>query len=210
MRKWITIAVLAALLSALVLTANGTQSRLHAQDVQVKPGETVYVKLELTQSTVGDSVGVAYTYDKSVLKPLESSCTWARKGMLQDFDAKKGAGVWADVVAADMKGLVCTLAFEVISKEAHFDTSVSCTLIVKNGAKTVGTYTAEAEVSTYCDHRYGAWRDNGLLGHIRTCGTCNRSDSQTHKWDNGTTAPIPNRPGMDVTTFTCKDCGATK
>ena len=210
MRKWLAIVLLVTLLSAMLLTGQAAQNSLKVDDVKIKPGETVYVKLELTQSTVGDAMGVMYSYDPSVLKPLKSSSTWARKGMLQDFDTKKGTGIWADSTASDRKGLVCTLAFAVVSKEEHFDTEVVCTLIVKNGTEEVGNYTAKADVSTICEHAYGKWQNASDLGHSRTCEICGRKQSQSHHWDDGITAEIPNRPGMEMTTYTCQDCGATK
>ena len=200
MRKWITIVLLLALISALALTGHAAQSQLSVENVTVKPGETVYLKLKLTESVTGDAVGVQYTYDSAVLKPLESSSTWARNGVLQDFDAKKGAGVWADTTASDMKGLVCTLAFKVVSKEAHFDTEITCTLIVKNKSKDVGTYTTNATVSTYCDHEYSKWEEMGTLGHTRACKHCDRKQTQSHHWDDGVTTPITGKPGMAVTT----------
>lgn len=207
MRKWITLLLLTAMLSMFVLTGNAAEKDLRVATVEVKPGQTAYLKLELTQSTVGDAVGVAFEYDDTLLKPLESSCTWAKEGLLQDFDTDNGKGVWAVAVASDQKGLVCTLAFEVIA-EGHFETKVSCTVIVKNGSSKVGTFTTDATVLSYCDHAYGAWEDIGFLGHTHTCEYCGRHQTQSHKWDNGKTAQMEDKPDMAVTTFTCQDCGA--
>lgn len=209
MKKWITLVLLAALLTAQSLTGNAAQDRLSIKNIEVQPGETVYLKLELTQTTVGNAVGVEYVYDETLLKPLKSSSTWANTGVLQDFDIENGRGAWADTVPSDLKGLVCTLAFEVIA-EGHFETKVACQLIVKNGSADVGTFMAQATVATYCDHEYGAWEDIGALGHTHTCKHCLRKQTQSHQWDNGKTVQLEGKPGMAMTTFTCQSCGATK
>ncbi len=210
MKKWTIMLFLVALLCSLVLTGHAAQSMLQVEDVTVKPGETVYLKVKLTGSLEGDAVGVSYTYDSEVLKPLESSSSWANQGVLQDFDAKKGAGVWAVEEAVELKGLVCTLAFQVVSEEAHFDTKVTCELKVKKDSQDVGEFTKTVTVSTYCDHKYGAWQNGSALGHTKTCENCGRSLTQSHHWDNGVTEEIDGRPGMAVTVYTCADCGATR
>lgn len=209
MKKWITLLLLAALVGTLTLTAHAADGNLRVASVEVKPGETAYLKLELTQSTVGDAVGVAFEYDDSLLKPLESSCTWAREGLLQDFDTENGKGVWAVAVASDQKGLVCTLAFEVIAM-GHFETKVDCTVIVKNGSAEVGTFTTSATIMSYCEHAYGNWEDIGIWGHTHVCKYCDRHQTQSHNWDNGKMEQMENKPDMAVTTFTCRDCGATQ
>ena len=208
MRKWIAAVMLAAMVILLAVPAQGAEDGLEVPDVTVQPGETVYLTFKLTKPVTGNSVAVTYTCDREVLKPIESSSTWERKGMLQDFDTYKMTGVWAAQEAVELEGDICTVAFRVVTEEAHFDTKVTCTVKVKNGAAEVADFTEEVLVSTACDHSYGAWTEDGSVSHQRTCSICSRKQQQAHKWDEGTVGKDQNN--ADVLLFSCTECGAKK
>lgn len=210
MRKLIVAVALVSLICALAISAWGAGEGLEISDVMVSPGETVYVTIKLVQPVMGTSVAISYTSDDNVLKPVESSSTWARKGALQDFDGYKKAGVWASLQAVELKGEICTLAFRIVSEEKHFDTKIVCTLKVKNGTADTADYTQEVWVSTDCRHDFGSWTNNGNDTHKSICRNCGRVQTQTHKWDDGTTVKDTSRENMEITTFRCEECGAKK
>lgn len=148
MKKWITLLMLVALMGAMLSTAQATENLLQVKDVELTPGETVYVRLELTQPVVADSMGVTYSYDPAVLRPLKSSSTWTKQGTTQAFDTANKAGVWMNQSAVELEGRVCSLAFQVLTEEENFNTQVTVTLVIKNGGIEVGTYTANVRVYT--------------------------------------------------------------
>ena len=148
MKKWITLLMLVALIGAMLSTAQATENLLQVKDIELAPGETVYVRLELTQPVMVDSMGVTYSYDPAVLRPLKSSSTWTKQATTQAFDTANKAGVWMNSSAVELEGRVCSLAFQVVTEEEDFDTQVTVTLAIKNGGIEVGTYTANVRVFT--------------------------------------------------------------
>ena len=210
MRKLMAAVMLAAIICTLAVSAWGAEEGLDIRDVTVAPGETVYVTIKLAAPVKGNSVAVTYNCNDNILKPIESSSTWAQKGALQDFDSYKKTGVWATTQTVELKGEICTLAFRVVTEEKHFDTKVICALKVKNGPSDIVSYTEEVWVSTACEHSFGAWTNDGSALHLRSCKICGRTQHKNHQWDEGTTAKDPNRENMEITTFRCEDCGAKK
>lgn len=210
MRKCVAIFLLMVLTCTLHTVALGAENELLIEDVTVQEGETVYVTWKLSQPVTADAVAVIFSYDKEVLKPLESSSTWAKEGLIQTFDMVKGTGVWTATQPVRFSSEVCSVAFRVITKEAHFDTKVTCTLRLKNGGKDVGDFTATTWVSTKCEHSFGQWSSNGSFHHGRTCTLCERKQSAPHQWDAGTTVNDPDNVNKRITTFTCEDCGEQK
>jgi hypothetical protein len=93
-------------------------------------------------------MGVAYSYDPAVLRPLKSSSTWTKQGTTQAFDTANKVGVWMNQSAVELEGRVCSLAFQVLTEEEDFNTQVTVTLVIKNGGIEVGTYTANVRVYT--------------------------------------------------------------
>lgn len=204
--KWILVPVLVL---ALAGTASAEGNVLKIRDVTAQKEETVYVTVELTESVVGDSVGISYTYDEKSLTLVAESCSWVRKGVLQDFDAKNHIGVWTVSQSEDLKGGVCVLAFAV-NKRANFTkTEVTCTATVKDSGQTVGVYTAAGKVIMDCTHTYGQWTDGGDMGHTRTCSLCQGAQTQSHQWNEGIVTNDPSS-GANVITYTCQICGGTK
>jgi len=208
MRKWIVAVMLAATVFMLAAPVWGAETGLEIPDVTLKPGETVYLTFKLKKPVTGTSIAVTYTCDREILKPIESSSTWEQKGMLQDFDTYKMTGVWAAQQAVELKGDICTVAFRVVTEQAHFDTKVTCTVKVKNGAEEVAGFTEEVLVSTACDHSYGDWTEAGSVSHQLTCSICSRKQQQAHKWDNGTEGKDQNN--AQIILFCCAECGAKK
>lgn len=210
MRKMIAAVMLAAVICALAVSVWGAEEGLEIGDVTVAPGETVYVTFKLAAPVMGNSVAVTYNCNDNILKPIASSSTWARKGVLQDFDSYKKTGVWATAQTIELKGEICTIAFRVVTEEKHFDTKVICTLKVKNGPSDIVSYTEEVWVSTACEHNFGTWKNDGNTMHERTCKICGRTQHKSHEWDDGTTTKDPNRENVEITTFLCEECGAKK
>lgn len=202
MRKLAAVAA-ALLMSVLTLTVSASQTNLRMTDVQANPGETVRITVSLNEETVGNAVGIAYTYDETRLEALPEQCGWVKKGVLQDFGSRNQDGVWAVSDPVDLKGDVCILVFRALEEDSFVQTEVSCTLTVKNGDREVGTWQAEATVSKQCSHSFGYWSDAGELGHSRSCGICQERQTQGHAWDEGTVSG-------SVKTITCTLCAATK
>ncbi len=200
-------AVLLAMCLALAVPVYGAQE-LKVQDVQVKAGETVYVAVELTQSTVANSLGILYSYDESLLEPIPQVCRWEKQGLLQDFN-NENAGVWAVADSMELKGTVCVLAFRVIADGYFADSTITCKLTVKTLDADVGTYEATGKVSYRCQHQYsGIWEDAGSLGHSQTCKDCGARKLQSHSWVKGTTTPDEKNPELEKIQYTCSVCSA--
>lgn len=210
MRKCVAVIVLMVLVCSLHTVALGAENELLIENVTVQKGETVYVTWKLSQSVAADAVAVIFSYDKAVLKPLESSSTWAEKGLIQAFDMVKGTGVWTAAQPVLFSGEVCSVAFQVITKEAHFDTEVTCTLRLKNGGNDIGEFTTTAWVSSACEHSFGQWSSNGSFNHGRVCALCERKQSAPHNWKAGKTVDDPDNVNKKITTFTCEDCQEEK
>ncbi len=202
MKKLAAVAA-ALLMSVLTLTVSASQSNLRMTDVQANPGDTVQITVSLTEQTRGNAVGITYTYDETRLEALPEQCSWAKKGVLQDFGSRNQDGVWAVSDPVDLKGDVCVLVFRVLDESSFTQTDVSCTLTVKNGDREVGTWQATATVAKQCSHSFDSWQDAGELGHSRSCGICQERQTQAHAWDEGTVSGT-------VKTVTCTVCAATR
>ena len=209
MRKLIIALMMLALCVNLASGALAAEAKLDIPDVAVQPGHTVYVALVLTDSVVGDSMGVTYSYDKEILQALPNSSTWGSAGMLANF-SREDSGVWAVDGAKDLKGTVCVLAFQVKSGVTLTETTVSGTVTVKNDAESVGTFSATGRLYAICDHSYGQWQSEGNQLHAHVCTKCGEKRSQSHSWDEGVITDHPTDEKKDLQTFTCTVCGATK
>lgn len=208
MRRLIVLALLLAMVITLALPGYALEEPLILTDASAQAGDTVYLTVKLTEGVVGDTMGITYSYDTSVLKALPDSCTWGPNGILKDFD-ENDAGVWAGNAAVKLQDDICVLAFQVLPEVAFTSTKVSCELIVKNGAELVGEYTAEAVISMSCSHTYGVWADKGTLGHSRSCEICGGSQTQSHSWDSGVVSENPDNSNSNLKTYTCTVCGGT-
>ena len=208
MKKIRILAMLLALLLSLSTAVMAEENALTLSDASVREDETIYLTLRLNTSVIGDTLGISYTFDSAVLEPVLSSCTWSQKGVISNFN-KEHAGVWAADQAKDLAGDICVLAFRVKSGVKLTETTVSCKLIIKNGAVSQGTYTAQATVTYACDHTYGDWEPGNEAGHVRACIHCGDSVFQPHSWDSGEMKENPDDPAQDWLVFTCEVCGAS-
>lgn len=208
MKKIIMSLVACLLLGALALTGLAAENALVLSSVDAAPGEMIYMTLSLTEPVVGDSMAVTYTYDTNILEPVPGSCSWEQKGMLQDFGKTNDAGVWAGKETVKLQGDICVLAFRVLDKAKLVQSTVTCTLIVKNSSQEAGRYIAEGTVYQHCEHEYGSWTDIGSLGHSRVCSKCHRQQTQSHNYDSG--QDKTDASGATVKQFTCIDCRAYK
>lgn len=209
MKKVLKLILVLLVVYSMALTCFAANDTLTVTDAKAEPGDVVYLTLMLNKKTVGNSLGVATVYDSSILEPVPASSSWESSGTLQDFN-KQGAGVWAIKTAKDLQGTVCVLAFQLKEDITFTETTVECTLIVKNDGEDVGTYTAEAVISYDCDHSYGNWKDIGNLGHSRTCGNCGAAQTESHSWDEGVISAKPGDSKTNLMTYTCQTCGGTK
>ena len=73
-----------AFVCSLTVTALASGDNLHLRSSDLKEGALVYITVELKQSTVGNGIGVSYTYDEDYLKPVPASCSWVRSGLMQN------------------------------------------------------------------------------------------------------------------------------
>lgn len=209
MRKIVVILMTLVLMLNLSIVAMGAENELQIPDVSVGADQTIYVAVVLNTSAVGDTIGVTYSYDKSVLEAIPEAATWGQKGVLQDFN-QQDSGVWAASKAQDLKGTICVLAFRVKNGATLTRTTVSCTVTIKNDATKVGTYTAEGAVYAVCDHKYSSWESQGNLLHSKKCTVCGETQSQSHDWDDGSISDHPTNPALSLLTHTCKTCGETR
>ena len=209
MRKIIIFLLTLALLLSLPCTAMAAESGLSLSNGGGQPGQTVYLTVKLNESLVGDSIGLSYSFDSSVLEAVPGFCSWSVKGVLQDFDSNH-QGVWATDTAKDLKGNLCVLAFTIRSGIRFNSTTVSCTVAIQSGTDEVGKYTAEAKISLACNHEYGNYTDQGAVGHGRECGLCGGKQTQPHEWDGGVLKENPDSRDTDWKVITCTVCGGTQ
>lgn len=197
------------LIFSLVLPCFAAKDTMSVTNATAEPGDIVYLTVTLNEKVVGNTAGIDCKYDPNVLKPVPASSSWSAASTLEDFN-KKGGGVWASKTAQDLKGTLCVVAFQVLQDVTFTDTTVSCTVMVKNDEKEVGTYTADALITYDCDHVFGDWKDQGTIGHTRTCSGCEAQETQSHEWDEGKTSANPDGSNTSLLTHTCTVCGATK
>lgn len=203
------ICMFAALVAALAFSVFAQQDNLKVSNATAKKGELIYLTLELTQPTEGNTVSVKYSYDDKLLKPVVESCKWVQEGFMMNFDKANPAGVWSVQNATQLKGGLCVLAFELRDGAEFTKTEVACEVKVNNGGQNVGVYHATAKVILECVHSYGQWEDAGNLGHTQTCTLCQGQHTQSHTWDQGKQSQT-NAPGKVETLYTCTVCGGTK
>ncbi len=210
MKRFCILLMSIALILTLSVTAFAAEENLKIHTATAKKGETVYVTVELTESVVGNAIAVMYSCNSKHLKPVPTSCSWAKTGMLQDFDRRDTIGVWAAAESTDLKGGVCVLAFEVKTFARFAETEISCTVSVKNNSETVGEFTATGKVVLDCDHTYGDWQDGGDIGHYRKCDKCDGRQVQSHEWNDGDLLPESDNPYEQAIIYTCQVCKGTK
>lgn len=133
------------------ITVQAANPKITVSNATAERSQMVYLTVKLSDCAKADTLGISFEYDSSVLKKIASNCSWTNKGAIQDFDIAKDNGVWTSSKVKDLNGEICTLAFRVQSEAPAGDTDVTCTLIVKKGAKEIGTYTAEGTVSVKGD-----------------------------------------------------------
>ena len=206
-RIWMTILAVMLVVS-MVTTANAAGEKLSIGDVHGMPGDTVYLRVVLNESVKCDALAIKYTFDSEVLEALIESHTWNTKGLLKAFDYDH-TGVWANDKVLDAKGTVCVLAFRIRDIDKFENTTVSCTLIAKNGSADAGTFTAEAVISSACAHEFGEWSSVERHDHTRSCRLCGQQQTQSHTWDNGVLVDNPDNQVTAFMKYTCTVCGGT-
>lgn len=209
MRKLTIFAAICVLLSAMILVASADTGSLTMTDVQASPGDVIQITVSLNEDVKGNAMGITYSYDTNQLKVLPDQCGWSTKGILKDFSSNQN-GVWAVNDATDLKGDICVLVFQVLENATFTETEVSCTLIVKNGTKEVGTYQGNAAISRQCSHTFGQWSDSGEMGHSHSCTLCKKTETQSHAWVEGPVEQDPKDSSMGIKTSTCSVCAGTR
>ncbi len=208
--KKLTLILIALVLSmALAVSVYAQQTVVKLEGTTSQPGHTLFLKVMVTESLAGDTMGITYSFDENLLEAVPESCSWEKAGVLQDFSLSDEAGVWTANQETDLYGTVCILAFRVREDAKPVETTVKCTLIVKRGAENVGSFTAEATVKIVCGHTYGRWESNGEMFHKRVCSLCADVQNQAHTWDEGTVSQS-DKENTDIKTYRCTVCGATK
>lgn len=198
------------LLGNLAVTAWATGGPLSVSNAEVQPGQTVYVTVSLTEDVRGNTLGLTYDYDTSVMKVIPSQCVWKKKAALQDFSTDSCQGVWASGNEVNLRGAVCVLAFEVLPGMSFTDSEIACELLVKKDAQLVGQYRATGLVSVCCSHHYGNWETATDVLHCRVCTDCGAVESQSHSWGEPVTAPDPENSAVTLQTVRCGVCGGEK
>lgn len=59
-------------------------------------------------------------------------------------------------------------------------------------------------------HSYGSWEYNNESNHYRTCSSCQESEYETHKWDDGTVTQAATCNTGGVVKYSCAVCNAEK
>jgi len=110
------------------------------------PGSTVYLTVSISGFTDADSFSISVGGDLSL---DAGNSSWLRNDtQLQSFEGNRG--VWATGEAKDLNGDIAKLAFTVpqlAEGQTNLRYQVSCTVLVKNDAETLGSVTATGTVS---------------------------------------------------------------
>ena len=204
--------LLAALLitAAISLSAFAVGGELSIPAVSAGEGDTVCLNMFLDETVTGDSMYVAFEYDTELLELIPTACGWGAKGVLKDFGSYGDSGVWAASSPQKIQNPVCTLAFRIREGKGFSKTQVKCTLTVKNGTNTLGTFDATGEITAQCDHSYGQWKDVGPTGHTRICTLCGGSQLQSHEWGEAKREPDPEDEKYELVKRSCALCGAER
>ena len=208
MKKMIKILAVLVIIAAVSMSVCAVGGELSIPAVSAGEGETVYLNLSLSEAVTGDSMRLEFEYDTALLELIPSACSWGPKGVLKDFGSYGDSGVWAAASPQKIQDLVCTLAFRIREGKGFSEAQVKCTLTVKNGSDTAGTYDATGEISALCDHSYGPWKDFGPAGHQRICALCGGSQLQSHEWGEPIREPDPEDENYELVKRSCALCGA--
>ena len=185
MKKIIMLLLTLTMIVSVPTTAHAADGNISITSAEAKHGQTVYLTVSLADCKKANTLGISMEYDSTVLKKIVGECTWAKTGILQDFDVAKDSGVWASSRALDLNGEVCTLAFRVKANAPVGDTKVGVTLTVKNDSKTIGTYTTTATVTVTCEHLYSEWTSINDDIHMKVCENCGLEKTSSHDWQDG-------------------------
>lgn len=191
-------------------TVQAANTKLSVSDASSERTKIVYLTVSLSNCKKANTLGISMKYDSTVLKKVASDCKWEQKGVLQDFDVAKDNGVWASKKAQDVNGTICTLAFRVKADAPIGKTKVTCEVVVKNGSKVIGTYTAKGTVSVTCKHSYGEWTANDIDTHKKICKYCEFEKTASHKWDAGVVTKQPTEQEEGIRVYKCETCGQSK
>lgn len=210
MKKILSFFLAVMMIAELTISAEAAEAGIRMDDVTLQEAEMVYVPVSLQPEVTGTAVGLSYTYDDTVLRIVPEECSWTETGALSDFSETSPQAVWASDGAQKLTGDLCVLAFRVLNQDTFQKTEVSCSVTVKNGAKTVGTYQDTAKITKVCNHQYGEWESAGESGHIHKCSLCKGQEFQSHDWDKGTQSADPEKPNTTITTYKCMVCTAER
>lgn len=212
MKKIITFLLAFVLILSGAINVSAANPKIDIEDATGQRSELVYMAVDLSDCEQGTTLGIEMQYDKAVLKKVASKCFWSKEGVIADFDATNDYGVWTVEDATDLNGEICVIAFRINSDAPLGETEVTCKVTVKNGATVVGTYTASGTVAVVCEHVYYEWEENedDATTHKHVCKYCQHSETEEHKWDNGTVVKQPTATENGTKRYTCETCGASK
>ena len=209
MKKILLMAMALLMILSMELTVMAAELNLSFREQTAEPGQIIYLSVSLSEQVRGNSMAVTITVSEE-LTWVPGSSSWSKDGVLKDFGMMGNAGVWTTDQSCNLAGEMCVLAFRVNENADLSKAQVQCTLVVKDGAETVGTYEAEAFFNSSCIHDYGKWESASQFGHNRVCKLCGANQTRIHSWDQGVVAQDPNTPTLGIKTYTCADCGDTK
>lgn len=139
----LTIILCLVLMVTPVMAAGGTAAFGSASGT---PGSTVYLTVSISGFEDADSFSISVGGDLSL---DAGNSSWLRTDtLIQSFEANRG--VWATGEAKDLNGNIAKLAFTVpqlAEGQTDLNYQVSCTVLVKNDAETLGSVTATGTVT---------------------------------------------------------------
>ncbi len=106
------------------------------------------------KTTVVNTLGLTYQYDKTVLELVEDECEWLVESSLSSFDGSNSTAALISEADFDANTNLCKLVFKVLDEAALGNTSVNCSLKIMNGPHTLAVPTANATVRVTNVHTY--------------------------------------------------------
>ena len=166
MKKFILITSIVLLIALSVIHAFAAVPA-SVKSVNATRGETITVKLNLSESATIGSAGVAVSFDSKVLELVKGEWN-VKDAMLVNFDTNTNNGAVAYMNTGKVSGTVFTATFKVKSDAAFGDTTVKMELTLKDGSSSKMSVTnKDGKVTVECSHKFSSWSSKGNDKHER-------------------------------------------
>lgn len=177
--KKITIIMILVLLVALlaVPAAAAGSASLAPSASTVYRGDTLTVAIKLSGMDKCTAGSVSVTYGSGLQL---TGGTTSISGLSLTPDLAKGRFIFYNMSPTDVNGTVVTLTFRVKSDAVFAAQSIRVELKINDKF-----YSASANVSVACKHKFSSWSKVDGSNHTHKCSICGVSETKAHTYDHG-------------------------